>query len=137
VKGIQRDLVVQLWSNHGPALQVGVRRSSELVGGASPDEHEALIGCDQLGQEESGSSLPLSGTPELPSDRPTGAHSAELTQPPASEHRRLCEVGHGLMDTDMRTYTVLHRELVLAKSSTSRWIASRSRKLSARLCPED
>jgi hypothetical protein len=32
---------------------------------------------------------------------------------------------------------VLHRELVLAKSSTSRWIASRSRKLSARLCPED
>jgi hypothetical protein len=33
VKGIQRDLVVQLWSNHGPALQVGVRRSSELVGG--------------------------------------------------------------------------------------------------------
>ena len=33
VKGMQRDLVVQLWSNHGcvrPALQVGVRRHRHL-----------------------------------------------------------------------------------------------------------
>ena len=33
VKGMQRDLVVQLWSNHGcvrPALQVGVRRRRHL-----------------------------------------------------------------------------------------------------------
>jgi hypothetical protein len=34
---------------------------------ASPNEYEALIGCNQLGKEESGSSLPLSGTMELPS----------------------------------------------------------------------
>jgi hypothetical protein len=33
VKGMQRDLMVQLWSNHGcvrPALQVGVRRRRHL-----------------------------------------------------------------------------------------------------------
>ena len=33
VKGMQRDLVVQLWSNHGcvrPALQVGLRRHRHL-----------------------------------------------------------------------------------------------------------
>ena len=33
VEGMQRDLVVQLWSNHGcvrPALQVGVRRRRHL-----------------------------------------------------------------------------------------------------------
>ena len=33
VKGMQRDLVVQLWSNHGcvrPALQVGVRHRRHL-----------------------------------------------------------------------------------------------------------
>jgi hypothetical protein len=41
----------------------------------------------------------------------------------------------------MRTYTAYQqpffsRELVYAKSSTSRWIASRSRKLSGRSCAE-
>ena len=41
---------------------------------ASLNEHEALIGCNQLGKEESGSSLPLSGTLGLPS-------LAELTHP--------------------------------------------------------
>ena len=89
VKGMQCDLVVQLWSNHAcvrPALQVGVRRRRHLNESAvaSPNDHEALMRCNQLGKEESGSSLPLSGTLEIPFVRPAGAHSAELAQPPAN-----------------------------------------------------
>jgi hypothetical protein len=47
---------------------------------AYPALYEVLIGCDQL-RKESGSSLPLSGTLKLPSNRPAGARSAELTHP--------------------------------------------------------
>jgi hypothetical protein len=90
VKGMQCDLVVQLWSNHAcvrPALQVGVRRRRHLNESAvaSPNDHETLMRCNQLGKEESGSSLPLSGTLEIPFVRPAGAHSAELAQPPVSQ----------------------------------------------------
>jgi hypothetical protein len=96
---------------------------------ASPNEHEAFIRCDKFGKGESGSSLPLSGTLELPSDRPAGAHSAELTQPP--EYRRLCEVRHGygcVHTAYQQPRPCFSRELVYAKS-TSR------RKLSARCVP--
>jgi hypothetical protein len=54
------------------------------------------------------------------------------------EYRGMREVGSWLW---MRTYTAFQqprrcfsRELVYAKSSISRWIASRARKLSARWC---
>ena len=121
----------------------------------SPNEYEALIGCNQLGKEESGSSLPLSGTLELPSDRPTCAHSAQLaatsceTREIAAEKRERratplppstagC-VGW-VMGKDAYIYKqhrpCFNRELVYARSSTSRWIASRSLKLSDRSCAE-
>jgi hypothetical protein len=78
-----------------PALQVGVRRRRHLNQSAvaSANEYESLTGCDQVGKEESGSSLPLSGTLALPSDRPAGApqlHSTN-TLPPSTAG---C-VGHG------------------------------------------
>jgi hypothetical protein len=85
----------------------------------------------QLGKEESGSSLPLSGTLELPSDRPTGAHSAELAQPPlpstAGCVRWVMAMGAYTYTTYQQPRPCFNRELVYAKSSTSRWIASRSR----------
>jgi hypothetical protein len=52
VKGVQRDLVVQLWSSPPPPSGV-------------PNER----GLESTWKAESGISLPLSGNLELPSDR--------------------------------------------------------------------
>jgi hypothetical protein len=62
---------------------------------------------------------------ELPSDRPAGAHSAELTQLPAPDYRRLCQEGHGY-ECDMYSYQQPQTVSWFMRSPPhSRWIASR------------
>jgi hypothetical protein len=77
--------------------------------------------CDGI-SVNAGGALHADSILELPSDRPAGAHSAELAQPPALEHRRLCEVGHGYGYVHIQpissAMTCFSRELVYAKSST-------------------
>ena len=62
----------------------------------------------------------------------------ERTHTPLPPSTASCERGSSVMVAYSRQISQARfsRELVYAKSSTSRWIASLSRKLSARWCPE-
>ena len=62
----------------------------------------------------------------------------ERTRTPLPPSTASCERGSSVMVAYSRQISQARfsRELVYAKSSTSRWIASLSRKLSARWCPE-
>jgi hypothetical protein len=125
---------------------------------ASPDDHSHRGDMMQFTRRVWQLVFPFSGTLELPSVRPTGAHSAELAASSCEtrEHRRTRRENtlsplppitaacvRWVMAKEMRSCTAyqqprpcFRRELVYAKSSCWCWIASRSRKLSARSCAE-
>jgi hypothetical protein len=128
----------------------GKRTREELKG----VQRELVVQFNQLGNEESGSSLPLrsagywSSPPISPLARTQLNSPLEVVKRGNREEKErratplppstagMCEVGHGCGCVQACTYTAYSRELVYAKSSTSRWIASRSRKLSGRSCVE-